>query len=156
MLAKSHKHNWPISPSRSPSVLPVGKFGAIINILHLVPEDGTIERFVITIRSSTFSAPQAREQIGRWRGPLPVVLNDIETPARKLWNDSPSSSPTQSVDMIQRVKAILQPTALDTIREREGPAASMNATRMCPVYVVVRIARPRAGRILTEPTSFPH
>jgi hypothetical protein len=160
-----------INPSSAPSVfLAVGKFDATIHVLHLLPEDGTIERFSLTTPSSTTTfchsgaTEQAREQIG-------VVtlhvgdgetaanfLDDVETRARKLWNDSLSSSTAQvqmgSVEAIQLVQDVLQQAALDAIREREGRDRSMHATQTYPVFVV-RIVRSRAGRILTEPASFP-
>ncbi|KAG5287628.1 hypothetical protein I7I50_12227 [Histoplasma capsulatum G186AR] len=145
------------------ALLVVGKFGATIHVLHLVPEDGAIERFSLTTPSSTFryggATEQGRQQIG-------VVtlhvgdgetttnfLNDIEARARKLWNSSLSLSPARSVEVIQLVQNVLQPAALDVIREKEGRDRSMNATQMYPVFVV-HIARSRAGRILmAEPTS---
>lgn len=157
------------TPSTTPSVLLViGKFGATIHVLHLLPENGTIERFSLTTQSSTTTfrhggaIEQAREQIGMVT--LHVgdgetangFLNDVETRIRKLRNDSLSSSPAQlqigSFEVTQLVQDVLQPAALDVIHEREGRERSMHATQTYPVFVV-RIIRSRAGRILTEPTS---
>ncbi|KAJ5542620.1 hypothetical protein N7535_005043 [Penicillium sp. DV-2018c] len=126
----------------SPSVLLViGKFGATIYFLHLLPENGTIERFGLTTPSSTTTfryrgaREQAREQIGTVT--LHVgdgetansFLDDVETRIRKLWNDSLSSSPVQlqtgSVEATQLVQEVVQPAALDAIHERE--ARSLNA-----------------------------
>ncbi|EER39930.1 conserved hypothetical protein [Histoplasma capsulatum var. duboisii H88] len=156
-----------IAPPSAPSaLLVVGKFGATIHVLHLVPEDGAIERFSLTTPPSTTTFRRggatelAREQIGVVTlhvgdgETTTSFLNDIETRARKLWDSSLSSSPSRSVGVIQLVQDVLQPAALDAIREKEGRDRSMNATQMYPVFVV-RIARSRAGRILTEPTSFP-
>lgn len=157
------------TPSTTPSVLlVVGNFGATINVLHLLPENGTIERFSITSSRTTFrdggAREQGREQIGAVR--LHVgdgetansFLDDVETRIRKLRNDSLGSSPAQlqtdSVEVTQLVQEVLQPAALDAIHERETRDRSMNATQTYPVFVVY-IIRSRAGRILTEPTSFP-
>ncbi|EGC41004.1 conserved hypothetical protein [Histoplasma capsulatum var. duboisii H88] len=135
------------------ALLVVGKFGATIHVLHLVPEDGAIERFSLTTPSSTFrnggATEQARQQIGLVTlhvgdGETTTnFLNDIEARARKLWNSSLSLSPTRSVEVIQLVQNVLQPAALDVIREKEGRDRSMNATQMYPVFVV-HIARSRA------------
>ncbi|KAJ5139258.1 uncharacterized protein N7515_004106 [Penicillium bovifimosum] len=157
--------------STSPSVLLViGKFGATIHVLHLLPENGTIERFSLTTPSSTTTfrhrgaREQAREQIGTVT--LHVgdgetansFLDDVETRIRTLWNDSLSSSPAQlqtgSVEATQLVQDVLQPAALDAIHEREKRDRSMRATQTYPVFVVY-IIRSSAGRSLTELTSFP-
>lgn len=152
------------------ALLVIGNFGAIIHVLHLLPEDGTIERFGLTTPSSTTTfrhcgaTEQAREQIGAVTLHIGdgetanSFLDDVETRIHKLRNDSLSSSPAQlqtgSVEVTQLVQDILQPTALDAIHEREERDRSMRATQTYPVFVVY-IRRSRAGRILTEPTSFP-
>lgn len=156
-----------ISPPRAPSaLLVVGKFETTIHVLHLLPEDDTIERFGLTTSSSTTTfrhggaTEQAREQIGAVDGETTTsFLDDVETRARKMWNGSLSSSPAQmqtgNVETTQLVQDVLRPAALDAIPEREGRGRSMHATQMYPVFVV-RIIRSRAGRILTtKPTSFP-
>ncbi|PGG99455.1 hypothetical protein AJ80_09341 [Polytolypa hystricis UAMH7299] len=107
---------------------------------------------------------QAREQIGAVTlhvgdgETVASFLDDVETRARQLWNDSLSSSPAQvqagSVETTQLVRDVLQPAALDAIRKREGRERSMNAIQTYSVFVV-HIIRSRVGRILTEPTSFP-
>ncbi|KAG5296894.1 hypothetical protein I7I48_05857 [Histoplasma ohiense] len=155
------------SLASAPSVLlVVGKFGATIHVLHLVPEDGAIERFSLTTPSSTTTfhhggaTEQARQQIGVVTlhigdgEAITSFLNDIEARACKLWNSSLSLSSTWSVEMIQLVQNILQSAVLDVIHEKEGRDRSMNAIQMYPVFVV-HIAHSRAGRILmAEPTSF--
>ncbi|KKZ66321.1 hypothetical protein EMCG_07922 [[Emmonsia] crescens] len=111
-----------IAPPSAPSaLLVVGKFGATIHVLHLVPEDGTIERFSLTTPSSTTTfrrggaTEQAREQIGMVTLHIgdgettTSFLNDIETRACKLWNDSLSSRPTQSVEVTQLVQDVQRP-----------------------------------------------
>ncbi|PYI02519.1 hypothetical protein BO78DRAFT_400430 [Aspergillus sclerotiicarbonarius CBS 121057] len=155
--------------STRPSVLlVVGKFGATIHVLHLVPEDGTIERFSLTTPSSTTTfryrgaIEQAREHIGTVT--LHVgdgetansFLDDVETRIRKLRNDDSLSSQLQtgSVAATQLVQDVLQPAALDAIHEREERDRSMRATQTSPVFVVY-IIRSSAGRSLTELTSFP-
>lgn len=166
------------TPSTTPSALVViGNFGATINVLHLVPEDGTFERFGLTTPSSftTFcrggATEQAREQIGAVT--LHVgdgehvndFLDDVETRIRSKLRTNPlssSSSPAQqlqtdidSVEVTRLVQDVLRPAALAAIHEREGRGRSMNATQTYPVFVVY-IKRSRAGRIIsTEPTSFP-
>ncbi|OOF96118.1 hypothetical protein ASPCADRAFT_130438 [Aspergillus carbonarius ITEM 5010] len=121
--------------STSPSVLLViGKFGATIHVLYLLPENGTIERFSLTTPSSTTTfchrgaREQAREQIGAVTlhvgdGETPnSFLVDVETRIRKQRNASLSSSPVQpqtgSVEVTQLVQDVLQPAALDAIHER--------------------------------------
>ncbi|KAJ5847824.1 hypothetical protein N7455_011781 [Penicillium solitum] len=159
------------TPSTTPSaLLIIGKFGATIHVLHLRPENDTIERFSLTTPASTTTfryggaTEQAREQIGAVT--LHVgdgetahsFLDDVETRIRKLRNDSLSSSPTQlqigSVEVTQLVQDFLQPAALDAIHEREGRARSIHATQTYPVFIVY-IMRSRARMIPTEPTSFP-
>ncbi|KAF7630272.1 hypothetical protein AFLA_010899 [Aspergillus flavus NRRL3357] len=87
-----------------------------------------------------------------------AFLDNVETRIRKLRNDSLSSNPAQlqigSAEVTRLVRDVLQPVALDAIHEREGRDRSMNATQTYPVFVAY-IRRSRAGRILTEPTSFP-
>ncbi|KAK1150159.1 hypothetical protein N8T08_000058 [Aspergillus melleus] len=156
--------------STSPSVLLViGNFGATIHVLHLLPENGTIERFSLTTPSSTTfrhrgAREQAREQIGTVTlhvgdgDTANSFLDDVEARIHKLWNDSLSSSPAQlqtgSIEVTQLVQDVLQPAALDAIHEREERDRSMRATQTYPV-VVVYIMRSSAGRGLTELTSFP-
>jgi hypothetical protein len=159
------------TPSTTPSaLLVIGKFGATIHVLHLLPENGSIERFSLTTPSSTTTfrhggaTEQVREQIGAVTlhvgdgETADSFLDDVETRIRKLRNDSLSSSPAQlqtgSVEVTQLVQDVLQPAALDAIHEREKRDRSMHATQTYPVFVVY-IIRSRAGSFLTEPTSFP-
>lgn len=103
-------------------LLVIGKFGVTIHILHLLPENGTIERFSLTTPSSstTFShggaTEQAREQIGAvtfYVGDgetADSILDDVQTRIRKLRNDSLRSSPhTGSAKVTQLVQDVLQP-----------------------------------------------
>ncbi|KLJ06362.1 hypothetical protein EMPG_10236 [Blastomyces silverae] len=142
-----------ITPFSAPSaLLVVGKFGATIRVLHLLPEDGTIERFDLTTPSSitTFRHRGATEKARKQIGVVTLhvgdgetttsFLDDVETQACRLWKDSKSSSLTLSA-------------ALDAIHKRVGRDRSMNATQTFPVFVV-HITRSRPGRLLTtEPTS---
>ncbi|KAJ5951851.1 uncharacterized protein N7479_010264 [Penicillium vulpinum] len=161
----------PFTPSTTPSaLLIIGKVGATIHVLYLLPENDTIERFSLITPTSTTTfrhggaTEQAREQIGA------VTLHiadgetadsfpdDVEARIRKLRNDSLSSSPAQlqigSVEVTQLVQNFLQPAALDAIHEREERARSIHATQTYPVFIV-HIMRSRARMIPTEPTSFP-
>ncbi|RAQ50499.1 hypothetical protein AFGD_003037 [Aspergillus flavus] len=157
------------TPSTTPSaLLVIGKCGATIHVFHLLPENGTIERFSLTTPSSTFRRGGAREQAREQIGTVTLhvgdgetansFLDDVETRIRKLRNDSLSSNPAQlqigSAEVTQLVQDVLRPVALDAIHEREERDRSMNATQTYPVFVVY-IRRSRAGGILTEPTSFP-
>ncbi|KAG5296843.1 hypothetical protein I7I48_05784 [Histoplasma ohiense] len=162
----AHLINTIAPPSAPSALLVVGKFGATIHVLHLIPEDGAIERFSLTTPPSTTTfrcggaTELARKQIGVITlhvgdgETITSFLNDIETQVHKLWDSSLSSSPSQSVGVIQLVQDVLQPAALDAIHKKKKQDCSMNATQMYPVFVV-HITRSRAGRILTEPTSFP-
>jgi hypothetical protein len=152
-----------IYPPGAPSALVVvGKSDA--SILHLVPEDSSVERFGITKSSSntTFrhrgATEQTREQIGTitlhvgdGEGP-DEFLDDVETRACTLWNDSRSSSTAQvqgaSVETIQLLQEVLEQAALDAILSGEGRDRSMNATQISPVFVL-RVVRARPGRIIT-------
>lgn len=154
------------SPVHPSAILIVGDFSNSTHILHLLPEDGTVERFSLTTPSSTFrycgASEQSREQIGAVKlhvghGEIAwEFLDDVEKRARKLWNDysRPEQQPTGTDDVLPLARDVLQPAALEVIREREGREASMNATQTYPVYIL-RINRARPGRIITELTSFP-
>ncbi|RDH31967.1 hypothetical protein BDQ94DRAFT_146123 [Aspergillus welwitschiae] len=146
------------TPPTNPSVLlVVGNFGAKIHVLHLLPEDDTIQRFGLTTPSTNFRYRGAREQAREQIGTVTLhvgdgesadsFLDDIETRIRKLRNQ------TGSGEVTQLVQDVLQPAALDAIQERKDRERSMRATQTYPVYVVyIRLS---AGRSLTELTSFP-
>lgn len=157
------------TPSTTPSALLVlGKFGSMIHILHLLPENRINERFSITTSSSATAfrhsgaTEQAREQIGTVT--LHVgdgetansFLDDVEARVRKLRDDASGSSPAQqqtgAVAVTQLVQDILKPAVMDAIHQRETREGSMNATQAYPVFIVF-IKRSRAGTILREPTS---
>ncbi|PGH08985.1 hypothetical protein GX51_01042 [Blastomyces parvus] len=108
-----------ITPSRIPSaLLVVGKFGVTIHVLHLLPEDGTIERFSLTTPPSitTFHHHGATEIDRKQIGVVTLhvgdgetttsFLGDVETEACRLWKDSFSRSLTQaqpgSVEMVHQ------------------------------------------------------
>lgn len=157
------------TPTTYPSViLIVGDFSVATEIFHLLPEDGTIERFSLSTPSSTTTfryggaTEQTREQIGAVQ--LHVgdgettsrFLDDVERETRKLWSDYLNSEqgPKGTIDVLGLARDVLKPAALEAIREREGREASMNATQTYPVSVL-RINRSRPGRISSELTSFP-
>ncbi|KAJ5135539.1 uncharacterized protein N7515_004817 [Penicillium bovifimosum] len=140
------------TPSTSPSVLLViGKFGATIHILHLLPESRTIERFSLITPSSitTFRHHGAREQAREQIGIVTLHVGDGET-ANSFLDDVE----TNPVEVAQLVQDVLQPAALDAIHERVERDRSMRATQTYPVFVVY-IIRSSAGTSLTELTSFP-
>ncbi|KAE8135661.1 hypothetical protein BDV38DRAFT_284739 [Aspergillus pseudotamarii] len=170
-MYNSHNHTFPsykhINPLHHSFCAPViGTFGNTIHVLHLLPENGNIERFSLTTQSSTFRHSGATEQASEQIGAVTLhvgdgetansFLDDVETQIRKLRNDCLRSNPAQlqigSVEVTQLVQVVIQPAALDAIHEREGRDRSMHATQTCPVFVVY-ITRSRAGMILTEPTS---
>ena len=148
------------TPTIPSAVLAVGRFGKM-NILHLIPEDGTIERTNTPSQSSFHyygSKEQAREQIGTatvhtgdgetaWE-----FLDDVETRIHELQNDLTPAAPAGSVEVTQLVQDILQPAVSDVIHKREGQYPSMSSTETYPVFVIY-IKRPRAGKIMGEPTS---
>lgn len=159
----------PVYPS---AILIVGDFSNFTHILHLLPEDGTVERFSLTApgSSSTFrycgATEQSRERIGTVK--LHVgdgetageFLEDVEERVRKLWNDGTGmeQKPTgTTTDVLSLAQDVLQRAAHEAIRVRDGREGSMNATQTYPVSVL-RINRARPGRIITdsELTSFPH
>ncbi|KAJ5800487.1 uncharacterized protein N7518_002555 [Penicillium psychrosexuale] len=156
--------------STNPSVLlVVGKFGARIHVLHLIPEDGTIERFCLVMPSSftTFRYRGARELSREQIGTVTLdvgdgvirntFLDDVKTRIYKLQNDSLSSSPAQlqtgSTEVTQLVQDVLRPVALDAIHEREVRDRSMRATETYPVFIIYITRSP--GRSFLEMTSYP-
>ena len=156
-----------INPPGFPSaVVVVGNAGSFINILHLIPEDGTFERYG-TSRTSTKRFYRAKTQACEQIGTVTIhvgdgdradsFLDDVETRASEL-RDSflASNSPLRTTDMetTRLVQDILQPAALDAIRKREVRERSMNATKTLAVSIF-RIRRPTAGKIVpTDFTSF--
>ncbi|PYH71437.1 uncharacterized protein BO88DRAFT_485954 [Aspergillus vadensis CBS 113365] len=158
----SHLKNIFTRSTGPPSILLlIGNFGAMIHVLHLLPEDGTIQRFGLTTRSTPFryrgSREQTREQIGTVTlhvgdGETPnSFLDDVETRFRKLRDKELQRS---SIEVTQLVQDVLKPAALEAIHGRKDRECSMHATQTYPVYVVY-ILRPRSGRSMTELTSFP-
>ncbi|OSC97757.1 hypothetical protein PYCCODRAFT_1101510 [Trametes coccinea BRFM310] len=153
------------SPAVYPSaILIVGDPSISTHIFHLLPEDGTVERFSLTTPSSTPRYGGATEQSRKQLGAVKVYvgdgetvaefLDDVETRARKLWDDDPKSQrePTGTIDVHHLAQKVLEPAALEAIREREGRSASVNATQTYPIFIL-RINRARPGRIVSEPTS---
>lgn len=145
--------------SRYPSaLLVIGNFGAMIHVLHLLPEDGTtIERFGVsspsckTIFRHRGATEQSREQLGTVTLHIgdgestTIFLDDVEARLCKPQTDC--------VEATQLVQDVLKPAALDAIHAKEGRGRSMNATQTYPVYVVY-IRRSEEGRIISgEPTS---
>lgn len=148
------------TPFTIPSaLLVVGNFDTRIHVLHVLPEDGTIERFSPGLPSSTFryrgAHERSREQIGTVTlhdGGFEAAQNflaDVETRIRKL-----QTGRDRRVEMTQLVQEILRPAALEAIHEREGRDGSMDAMQTYPVYLVY-IRRSWARRALVEMTSFP-
>lgn len=141
------------TPTIPSAVLVVGRFG-YIDILHLVPEDSTIEHISTLSTSPTFrydgSREQAREQIGTVTihsgdgEATDEFFDDVETRIRE--------PQTGSLEVTQLVQEILQPAVSDAIHKREGRNRSLNAMETYPVFVVY-IKRPRAGQIVGEPRS---
>ena len=120
------------------ALLVIGNFGAMIHVLHLLPEDGTtIERFGVssppckTIFCHRRATEQAREQLGTVTLHIgdgeatTAFLDDVETRLCK--------PQTGCVEVTQLVQDVLKPAALDAIHEREGRDRSMNATQTYPV-----------------------
>ena len=139
------------------ALLVIGNFGSMIYVLHLLPEDGTtIERFGLSSPSCKTSfhhrgaTEQAREQLGTVTLHIgdgedaTTFLDDVEA---RICNPQ-----TGSVEVTQLVQDILQPAVSDVIHKREGQCSSMSSTETYPVFVIY-IKRPRAGKIMGEPTS---
>ncbi|KAI0715385.1 hypothetical protein C8Q76DRAFT_730555 [Earliella scabrosa] len=132
--------------STAPSaILVVGNFEEEIGILHIIPEDGTVERFGLSpCYTSTYryggAVEQAREQIGVVTlgddETVSSVLTDVEARARKLLKTSWSSRQQvgTNIKVAQLAQDVLRSAALDAMREREGKAAPLNATQTYPVY----------------------
>ncbi|PGH02325.1 hypothetical protein AJ79_07664 [Helicocarpus griseus UAMH5409] len=161
--------------ARNPSALIItSQQDSNFNVLHLVPEDGTIERWGFTNGSpiTTFhfggAREEAREQVGEAtidigdRKGLDSFFEDVETRVGKLWSDVANLSPTKaqagSDEAIEQlVQDVLRPAALDAIRKREEGLRdrSTDATPTCPVFVL-RITRPKAGVVASDKlTSYP-
>ena len=156
-----------ITPTRYPSaVLLMGTLGSSINVLHLIPEDGTIERYSSSQSSTKFreggAKEQAREQIGTVTLHIQdgehilSFVDDVKSQVLKLWNDSPDMRQSQlqatSRDTIHLVQVILKPAALSAIHEREGRDCCVDTIKTYPVFVI-HVLRSRPGGILKEPRS---
>ncbi|CEJ58476.1 Putative Title: questionable ORF [Penicillium brasilianum] len=108
MLA--HVRNVFTASTTPSALLVIGKFGATIHVLHLLPEDGTIERFGLTTPSSTttFCRSGATEQVREQIGEVTLhigdgetaysFLDDVETRIRKLRNIFPELDPGTAAD----------------------------------------------------------
>ena len=141
------------------ALLVIGNSGAMIHVLHLLPEDGTtIERFGVsspsckTIFRHRGATEQAREQLGT----VTLHIGDGESTTAFLDDDVEArlcKPQTDCVEVTQLVQDVLKPAALDAIHEREGRDRSMNATQTYPAYVVY-IRRSKEGKIISgEQTS---
>lgn len=148
------------TPSTIPSALLVfGNFDATIHVLHVLPEDGTIECFSLFPASTPFhhrgAKERSREQISTVKlhvGSFEAAHNflaDVKTRVSKL-----QTGKDRRVEVTQLVREILCPAALEAIHEREGQDNSINARQTYPVYLVY-IRRSWARRALVEMTSFP-
>ncbi|PGH18104.1 hypothetical protein AJ79_00732 [Helicocarpus griseus UAMH5409] len=170
MLSRLKNAIAPTGP-RNPSALIAVTSEHSITVLHLVPEDGTIEQWGFGNTSPTTpfrysgAREQTREQIGvvalqikDGDGPI-AFLNDVATKVRQLWDDSPSLNPTLrtgTTEAIQQlIQDVLQPAAVDAIRKRGEQDHAVNAAGTHSI-LIIRITRSRSGRILTDKryTSF--
>ncbi|KAK2752757.1 hypothetical protein FQN55_005889 [Onygenales sp. PD_40] len=149
-----------LAPSGPPSVFLAVSKSNFIEVLHILPENGHIERFSMTTHSPTFRHRGTKEQTRELIGEVTIYVgdgettfgfvNDVKTRARKLWDRSQILLQPESVDVIHRLeKEVLRPAGLDTIREREGRNRSPNETQTYSVFII-RINRSRAGRILSD------
>ena len=100
--------------------------GATIDVLHVLPEDGTIERFGLTNPScTTFRHRGAHERSCEQIGTVTLHVGDGET-ARSFLADVDTrirrlqTGRVRSVEATQLVQQILRPAALEAIHEREG------------------------------------
>ncbi|KAM5439726.1 hypothetical protein MferCBS31731_004136 [Microsporum ferrugineum] len=149
-----------VTKPKNPSVvLVVGTFGDTINILHLQPESGEIERFSRTSLSRTFRRNGTKEKIRKQIGIVTLCdgetadkfLDNVETRICKRWDSSMASSPSSVESVAQLAHAVLQPAALDAIHEREGRDSSKKDTH---AVFLIHVTRPKPGKILGEPRSF--
>ncbi|PGH05711.1 hypothetical protein AJ79_06727 [Helicocarpus griseus UAMH5409] len=147
-----------LTPQSYPSALIViGTFGGSMDMLHLVPESGGVERFgymasYYTFRRIGTATLQKGDGDSEWK-----FLDNVESKVGKLWSNFQSSTSlapvqTGAAQVDQIVEDVLKPAALAVIRERGERPRSTNGTKDVPVYIV-RIKRPKAREILTDPTT---
>lgn len=138
-------------------------------ILHIVPEDGTIETFSVTGRDSAATTlrchgavEQSREEIGtvtlrpdEWA--LGFLDRDVRARAKKILDSSSiftaaKQEQTSSVSVPQLVEEVLKPAALDAIHALEGRTLPANATDTYHAYIIY-VNRSKPGEIVGEPRS---
>lgn len=164
------------SPSQgAPSALiliriPGGRADAV---LHIVPEDGTIETFSVTDASSsnrtTFrqygAVEQSREELGvvvlralpeEWD--LGFLDRDVRARVEKIMRSSSIFSAAQkqqagSVDVALLVEEILKPAALDAIYAMEGRVLPKDAAVETYHVSIIYVNRKKPGQICGEPRS---
>ncbi|KAI0634806.1 hypothetical protein C8Q77DRAFT_655464 [Trametes polyzona] len=141
------------------------------NILHIMPENGTVERYDICFTTRVIrnnGSERSREQIGTIAVPrlgdhvaMKNFLDDIQARALLRWKEvvSDPSRPERGarnyspfgyiVDVPQLVDDILRPAALDATRAWEElvPPESTGVTE--PVYIV-HVKRSKPGIINTS------
>ncbi|DAA73081.1 hypothetical protein H112_03897 [Trichophyton rubrum D6] len=149
---------------RNPSViLAVGEDHGTIDVLHLHPETGDVERFGISSHSPTFrcdgSRETTREQIGTVTLPAGgctvtgSFLEDVTAQIRKRWDNSMVSNPSSVESVAQLVQEVLKPATLEVIRERKEGGVAAKETKTHSVYLIY-ITRPKPGKVVSlEPTS---
>ncbi|OJT10255.1 hypothetical protein TRAPUB_13209 [Trametes pubescens] len=139
-----------------------------VSILHIIPEDGTIEQFKL---SNTYSSThiycrgateQSREEIGTvmlHTGDGESSLAFLEGVADRVnkTTDRPTTVRSAheeigSAEVLRWVEDVLKPAAHDAIRAIEGRAPSENAMQLYHVSIVY-IKRSKPGRI-NDPDIF--
>ncbi|KAK2759115.1 hypothetical protein FQN54_003214 [Arachnomyces sp. PD_36] len=97
------------SPGIPSALLAIGTFGTTVEFLHLIPENGTTERFSLTSSATTFrrygATEQSRQQIGditlheQDLEALDTFVDDVEARARQLWKGSLKAADVQEGEM---------------------------------------------------------
>ncbi|OJT14971.1 hypothetical protein TRAPUB_8414 [Trametes pubescens] len=150
--------------------IPGGRADAV---LHIVPEDGTIETFSVTESSpsnrTTFRQYGAVEQSREELGTVVLLalphewdlgfLDDVRARAQKIMESlsifsSAKKEQAGSVDVSLLVEEILKPAALDAIHALEGRALPENAAVETYHVSIVYVNRSKPGHICGgEPRS---
>ncbi|KAI0735141.1 hypothetical protein C8Q76DRAFT_272638 [Earliella scabrosa] len=96
----SHFKNIFSSTSARSVLLVVGNIGCTVHVLHVLPEDGSVERFSFTTPSSitTFRYRGAQEQSREQVGDVTLHVGDGETVTRFLGRHRDQGS--QAVDRL--------------------------------------------------------
>lgn len=148
-------------------VLLLGDLSKSAYLLHLVPEEGTTERFNIWQSKRAILCYGPGQEVSREELAMVFLhvadgetaakfLHEVGSRAEKIFRERTSEKSTISNDTVTAASEALRSAAADSVRDREGRAPPQNAAQTYPIFLV-QIQRSRPGKLVTEAdlTSFP-